>query len=543
MRRRFAAAFAIGLASAAWLGGPRSALANGAFPFVSQLVSNRSHPEQLVLRGNFGLVVSRDGGENWDWLCEAGMGYQNVEPPVALLDSGAIVLALPTGIARSDETWCDFVTVPNAAGYFVDVSVEHAKPKAAVALSVDVKAVSSQVWESLDDGKTFSPLGPVIPDFLATTLDVAAADARVIYVSGTSSDGKGLLLRSSDHAQSFEPHELPSRLLISTAPYISALDPKSLDTVYVRSDSAPGTLMITRNGGKSFEEMLRLSAPIKAFALSPDGGTVLAATVGNGIYQLDTTTLGSEKIACTGVWCFTWTEGGVFACGDIVANGFLVAASADEGRSFQSLVTPTCLRGPLACDAASAIGKECPGAWPSQRSLLGPNACITDVPQPSRDCLASGGSGGMSPGAAGAAEPPGAAGGDDTTGGTESAGGGNSAGGSRANGAAGGAGKASTSPGSRGGCSLGVIPAPSGRSATPLLALLGLAALARRVRAGSRPRNARQHDPSDEGGEQADADENRRSQPQAFPGDDARNARRRRRVEHGHGLADLEVGR
>jgi hypothetical protein len=520
-------------------------LANGAFPFVSQLVSNPSHPEQLVLRGNFGLVVSRDRGKNWDWLCEAGMGYQNVEPPIALLDSGAIVLALPTGLARSDETWCEFVTVPNAAGYFVDVSVEHAKPKAAVALSVDVKAVTSQVWESLDDGKTFTPLGPVIPDFLATTLDVAA-DAQVIYVSGTSSDGRGLLLRSNDHAQSFEPHELPSRLLISTAPYISALDPKSLDTVYVRSDSAPGVLMITRNGGKSFEEMLRLSAPIKAFALSPDGGTVLAATVGNGVYQLDTTMLASEKIACTGVWCFTWTKDGVFACGDIVANGFLVAASADEGRSFQSLVTPTCLRGPLACDATSAIGKECPGAWPSQRSRLGPNACITDVPEPSRDCLASAGSGGMSPGAAGAAEQPGTGGSDDT-GGTESASGSNSAGGSKPSSAAGSGGRASTppspSPSSSGGCALGVVPAPFEGAAASVSTLLGLTTLARRVRARRSPRNARQHNPSDEGGEQADADENRRSQPQAFPGDDARDARRRRRVEHGHGLADREVGR
>lgn len=505
MRLRLATAFAIGLACAGWWGAPRTVLANGAFPFVSQLVSNPSHPEQLVLRGNFGLVVSRDGGKNWDWLCEAGMGYQNVEPPIALLDSGAIVLALPTGVARSDETWCDFTTVPNAAGYFVDVSVEHAKPKAAVALSVDVKAVTSQVWESLDDGKTFAPLGPAIPDFLATTLDVAATDAQVIYVSGTSSDGKGLLLRSNDHAQSFESHELPSSLLISTAPYISALDPKLLDTVYVRSDSAPGTLMITRDGGKHFEEMLRLSAPIKAFALSPDGGTVLAATVGNGVYRLDTTTLASQKVACTGVWCFAWTEGGVFACGDIVANGFLVAGSADQGRTFQSLVTPTCLRGPLACDAASAIGKECPGAWPSQRSLLGPNACITDVPEPNQDCLASGGSGGMSQGTAGAAEQPGAGGSDEATGGTESAGGSASGGSKPSAGAGNGgtpSGPLSPSRSSSGGCTLGAAPLPLGRSAASWLALLALGALRRR--------HARQHHPRNQAGEEADADEDRR---------------------------------
>ncbi|HVY31481.1 MAG TPA: hypothetical protein VHB79_33235 [Polyangiaceae bacterium] len=371
----------------------RPARANGAFPFVSQLVSNSAHPEQLVLRGNFGLVVSRDAGKNWDWLCEAGMGYQNVEPPIALLDSGVIVLALPTGIARSDSSWCSFETLSATKGNFVDVSAEHAKPQAAVALSVDLNALSSQVWESLDDGKTFQPLGPAIKDFVATTIDVAATDAKVIYVSGTSSEGKGLLLRSGDHGASYQPHELPSSLLISTAPYISALDPKALDTVYVRSDSAPGTLMLTRDGGQKFEEMLRLSAPIKAFALSPDGSAVLAATVGSGIYRIDTATLKQDKLACTGVWCFTWTKDGVFACGDIVANGFLVAASTDEGRTFESLVTPTCVRGALACDAATTIGSACPDAWPSQRSLLGPNACITDVPEPDQGCFANAGSG------------------------------------------------------------------------------------------------------------------------------------------------------
>lgn len=475
---------AVGLACLGILLAPSVALANGAFPFVSQLVSNAAHPEQLVLRGNFGLVVSRDAGKNWDWLCEAGMGYRDVEPPIALLDSGAIVLALPTGLARGDESWCDFAAVPNATGYFVDVSVERAKPNAAVALSVDLKAMSSQVWESLDDGKTFTPLGPALPDFFATTIDVAATDADVIYVSGTSSDGKGLLLRSDDHAQSFAPHELPSSLLISTAPYISALDPKALDTVYVRSDSAPGTLMITRDGGGKFEEMLRLSAPIKAFALSPDGGTVLAATVGSGIYQLNTTTLEAQKIACTGVWCFTWTKDGLFACGDLVANGFLVAASADAGHTFQSLVTPTCLRGPLACDAASAIGSICTDAWPSQRSLLGPNGCIPDVPAANQDCLASAGSGGM-PGAAGAPDTVSAAGSGDND-----AGGGNlgpsGAGGTPPSPSGGAAGKApegmSSGRSSHGGCAFVVGGAPrSGGGSVALGVGLGFAALRRRA--------------------------------------------------------------
>jgi hypothetical protein len=289
-----------------------------------------------------------------------------------------------------------------------------------------------------------------------------------------------LLLRSADHGKSFEPHQLPSSLLISTAPYISALDPKSPDTVYLRSDSAPGTLMVTRNGGGDFQEMLRLSAPIKAFALSPDGSTVLAATVGSGIYQVDTATLEQQKIACTGVWCFSWTKDNVYACGDIVANGYLVASSSDAGHSFAPLVTPTCLRGALACGDTTSVGSSCPGAWPAQRSTLGPNACITDVPEPNQDCLAQAGS-------SAAAGAPSLAGAPDSE----------AQAGDGAGGAIGGAptlpagGQAGTAvvppaptPHASGGCSLGsLVSSPRGLAGTTLaLLLLGVRARRRRAK-------------------------------------------------------------
>lgn len=465
------------------LSAPLPARANGAFPFVSQLVSNAAHPEQLVLRGNFGLIVSRDAGKNWDWLCEAGMGYQNVEPPIALLDSGVIVLALPTGITRSDSGWCSFETLPNTKGYFVDVSAERAVPQAAVALSADVNSMTSQVWESLDDGRSFIPLGPAISDFIATTIDVAAADPNVIYVSGTSGDGKGFLLRSDDHGASYQSHELPSSLLISSAPYISALDPQALDTVYVRSDSAPGTLMITRDGGQKFEEMLRMSAPIKAFALSPDGSAVLAATVGSGIYRIDTATLQKTRLACTGVWCFTWTKDGVLACGDLVANGYLVAASSDEGRTFESLVTPTCLRGALECDAATSIGSTCPGAWPAQRSALGPNGCIADVPAPDQGCLPNAGSGmGGSAAQAGAPSLAGTAGDALSEGGSGDSS--SAEGGAPATATGGSAGTAGASPpasgDTSGGCDCAVSSRGGGRSWAALVWLALVAAMRRR---------------------------------------------------------------
>ena len=55
---------------------PELAHANGAFPSVSQLVSDPADGDHLVLRTTFGLLVTRDRGGTWDWLCEAGAGYR-----------------------------------------------------------------------------------------------------------------------------------------------------------------------------------------------------------------------------------------------------------------------------------------------------------------------------------------------------------------------------------------------------------------------------------------------------------------------------------
>ena len=371
------------------------ARANGAFPYVSQLVGNPADPQQLALRGNFGLVVTRDGGQNWDWLCEAGLGYQNYEPPIALLKSGALLLALPKGVSRGEPGWCSFEAASGVNANVVDVSAEWSKPKAALALSVDLSSASSQVWESLDDGKSFSPLGAAFPDFFATTIDAAATNADVIYVSGVSNfDGHGILFQSGDHGQSFTQHKVPDNFLISSSPYISAVDPKASDTVYVRSDSAPGNLLVTHDGGVHFDQILTLNGPVRGFALSPDGSTIIASGLSAGVFRVDTATLESEKVGCDGVAGLAWTATGLYACGELLGNGYLVASSSDEGRNFQPLLLPTCIRGPLECGAATSIGNACPAAWSAVRATLGPDGCQTDVPTPRTACFDTAGAGG-----------------------------------------------------------------------------------------------------------------------------------------------------
>ena len=405
----------------------RTAHANGAFPLANQLLANPSDATELVMRGNFGLVVSRDGGESWGWLCEKGMGYENIEPPMAVLESGVVLLALSTGISRSDASWCDFGLASGISASVVDLSIERATPEAAVALSLDLETMVSQVWESTDDGQSWSALGDAFPDFEATTLDVAATDSDRIYVSGRSvPGGKGTLLRSDDHGASWTSFEIPS--LIASLPYIAALHPDDPDTVYVRRNGSPGTLWVTRDGGESFTMALRLNGPMKAFALSPDGNTALAGNLSDGLHRADTESLSFERIACAGVQCLSWNEDGLFSCGDLLVNGYLIGKSTDTGETFDSVLLPSCLTGPLECGDTTSTAM-CAADWPTVRMNLSPTECADDpgaIPV-STACFQTGGAGGAGgmttgPDSAGSAGDDAGAGGDAGAGVTTTAG-------------------------------------------------------------------------------------------------------------------------
>jgi len=412
------------LAALATLASAGSALANGAFPLANQLLVHPSDPDQLLMRGNFGLVVSRDGGQNWDWLCEAGMGYENIEPPMAVLGSGVVLLALPSGISRSDPSWCSFEPAAGISANVVDVSIEKAVPGATVAVSFDLVARSSTVWASTDDGASWSALGDAFDAFEAGSIDVAPSDSDRLYVSGrTLPGGSGTLLRSDDHGATWSAYDIP--FFIPSQPFIAAVDPDDPDTVYVRRNGTPGTLWVTRDGGETFTMALRLTGPLKAFALSPDGEQVLVGSLTDGIHRAPTDTLAFERVACDGAQCLSWTEAGLLSCGDLVVNRYLVGRSTDDGETFDTILASSCVRGPLECEASTSVG-VCPETWPLVQMQLSTLECADDpggVPlnQACFETGGAGGSGGSAEGGAGAGGEP--AGGSSRSGGSSGSGG------------------------------------------------------------------------------------------------------------------------
>lgn len=394
MGRASAGLVALGLSLLA----PERARANGTFPSVSQLVADPADADHLVLRTTFGLLVTRDRGSTWDWLCEAGAGYKDVEPPMAVLPGGVILLGVPGGLSRSDAAGCDFELAEGIDADVYDLARVPSDADGAVAISG--AGTDAQLWRSADSGKTFAAVGAPISDFIPATVDVAATDPAVIYASGLSGT-TGAFLRSSDGGQSFTRLELPSTMS-ARRPFIAAVDPRSADTVYVRFDvQGSSPLAVTHDGGKSFVTPLTTTVSLSGFALSPDGRTVVASNAYDGTFRASADTLEFEKVACGGPTCLSFNEAGLFGCGDQSVDGFIVGRSDDLGATFQRLIDLTCVRGPAACDGGTSVGSLCPAAWPDVENQLGATACSPPEVQPSSGCLDTAGAG--APGTTGGA--------------------------------------------------------------------------------------------------------------------------------------------
>lgn len=385
------AGLAIGLGS---LLGSAPALANGAFPAVSQLVADPGDPTHLVLRSNFGLLTSRDQGNTWDLVCEAGMGYQNEEPAIAVLGNGTTIAGLSTGVAHGAANECDFSLGTGVTGYVLDVTRVPGTQADAVAVSVDFDDDTSQVWHTSDGGASWRAWGVALDAFDAATIEITSDD--VLYVSGLSQADtvKGVLARSSDEGKTWSRFDVPSTSSDS-APYIAAVAGDDSDTLYVRLSGSPGRLLGSHDGGQHFEDLLDFTGPFDGFALSPDGRYALASGRSDGVWRAPTSTLSFEQLSCEQLRCLSWTDAGLFACAYEFEAGFLVGQSSDLGQSFQPLLHMSCVRGPLACAADSSVGQTCGAAWPMISDQLGTDCASAATFVPRTDCLAKGGAGGL----------------------------------------------------------------------------------------------------------------------------------------------------
>jgi hypothetical protein len=386
--RRRAALLSFVLASLA----ASAAHANGRYPESNQITFSETDPDLMLVRVTFGLLVSRDRGKTFHWVCEQSIGFTGVEDPMyAVTPTNTIVGTTYQGVTISRDRACGF---DYAGGelkdqVFIDLSANPNDLKNIVvfASSYDTQddagniIFKSRVWETKDEAQSFVALPGVFDGkLLGYTIDLAASDPQRIYVTAVrDSLGKpeGILLTSKDHGATYEELTIP---LVNgeKSLFIAAIDRRDADKVYLRTGAGgpdmPSRLLLREGGPDGGSPTIRAlytgAGPLAGFALSRDGQRVFVGGPKDGLRVASTSDHVFEQRSTIEIQCLAESNDGLWACSS-ERSGFVAGLSNDEGRTFEArLHFCENIPGALDCPEGTRTRTECAPLWEAQRRLL-----------------------------------------------------------------------------------------------------------------------------------------------------------------------------
>lgn len=371
--------------------------ANGRFPESNQLFFSPSDEQRLILRTTFGFLVSKDRGVTWQWICEQAFPLSGSEDPMlAVTPNGNVLATTFQGMSFSKTNACNWeylktapLANPDGDGVdrgrvFIDLTSNPNDPRNVVVFASTYDRqdddggihFSSQLFETTDEGATFTKLGPDLDSsFLGYTLDLTKSDPQRLYVTAVRNPGGAIaafLLTSKDRGQTYTETPIPLEDT-ERGVYIAAVDPTNADRIYVRTSNGtdkPSRLLYSEDAGASWRLLLKGQGPLVGFALSSDGTKVYVGGPKDGIQVASTADFQFTQRSAIEVQCLAVSTDGLWACSN-EKSGFVIAVSKDEGMTFEKKTHFCDIEGALDCPAGTSTATECPGRWPAQAGFLG----------------------------------------------------------------------------------------------------------------------------------------------------------------------------
>ncbi|MBI2893589.1 MAG: hypothetical protein HYY06_08545 [Deltaproteobacteria bacterium] len=367
-----------------------------------------SAPELVVVSTNFGILVSRDGGDTYGWICPQTYGAQIAGnftlfalPGVAVLPDGTIfVLTGAMGYWISSEDACRFDAAPDEdlrATTVVSVAARAALPDTAFAAASWPGRGPFGIFRSDDGGATFGATELVSDGtFRYGSVHVTLGGERV-YATTRTQDGIIALWRSDDRGDSWTPGDAEIEAFSGV---VTGALPSNVDRVYLEAvRSITGAcefdvaVLGSSDGGDTFDTVAERDE-ILVGSIVRDDGSVWIGWKDSGIEASED---GVDFVPLEGsprpVGCVQPARDGDVAVCPLDDSPVLVTLWDSATGVFEPLVTLDDITGPLDCPADTPVGRECGQRWEEMAAYWG-----LEPGQPGEDGGAPGSDAGGPPG-------------------------------------------------------------------------------------------------------------------------------------------------
>jgi hypothetical protein len=355
--------------------GIRRARADGAFPDSGQILLPVDRPHDIYVGTNFGVLVSQDDGATWRWVCEQAVaslaGLYVVGPP----PPDRLYAVSPAALVVSDDQACHFDPAAGAVTgvYVADVFPDPADPAHVVAigtLGADASDNTMALYESRDGGHNFATpryQGP--SGWVLSGVEIARSDPQTVYIAAYEYQSQTIhpyLLRSGDGGATFSTTDLGA----SVGPHAVRLilvDPTNADRVYLRVVIPAGDQFAVISGGQ-VAVPLALPSAMSAFLRRADGSLYVGTREGAAFVSRDGAQSFSPWPGAPHLRALGERGGVLFAVGDNFADGFAVASSTDDGKTWKHLLRFDQICGLLQCPNIQAV---CADPWQTLMATFG----------------------------------------------------------------------------------------------------------------------------------------------------------------------------
>lgn len=374
---------------------PAIALANGRPPLTNGVHFRPGDDQSLYVATTFGLLVSRDDGCSFRWICEQNLGYGGTfDPKYRIAADGTIFATTFNGLRVSRDGGCSFSTATaerpgGDPGRIADMWIDAIDigPTGEVWVATANSGQPNNIYRSTDNGMTFEPRGMLSHTIWWKSLAIPRTRAQRIYatgyqVSGTAPDGGQLpptahFEISDDHGAQWTPSPLAGvQFGMTPLVQVVGVDRTDPDIVLMSSLAANppsgDRLYRSTDGGMTWTEVLAAPGSILQVTAAQAGTVVVATLGGDAFRSVDRGATfepmtNAPQLGCVG----QRGDGSLFGCGANWEPDFKAVARSSDGASWSKVFRFVELAGPVECAPGTPQHDLCGAQWPAVQEQFG----------------------------------------------------------------------------------------------------------------------------------------------------------------------------